>query len=161
MEAIRDFRLCTNKNIIIRSSCSQFVQIGREDHECWNRGPEPFCQELHPDLIRHRHTQSTIASTMAIDIVSRWPTRDGLATHNQSFLLQGHSLLTGRASRLASICQAAWSAAAYWLFAANLNMCIHMHTHVHMHACTNAYTHVRTHIPKAFRLSATCRRGTL
>ena len=40
MAAIRDFRLSTNQNIIIRSRQSQLVQIGIRPQKCWNRGPE-------------------------------------------------------------------------------------------------------------------------
>ena len=39
-----------------------------------------------------------------------------------------------------------WSMTAYWLFAANLHMCIQMHTHIHIPPCTDTCAHMRPHI---------------
>ena len=56
MAAIRDFRLSTKQNIIIRSSHCQLFQIGTKTT---NVGIEGSCQNLDQDLTRHRHKQST------------------------------------------------------------------------------------------------------
>ena len=68
----------------------------------------------------------------------------------QSFPLLGHPSLAGRASRLEALCQAVWSAAVYWLLAANLYMHIYIHTLIHIHVYTilhiYLYTYVCTHL---------------
>ena len=85
--------------------------------------------------------------------VSRSPPRGGLDSEFPCPRTLAHDrqglVLSDRYAR-----QLIWSVAAYWLFAANLYMCIHMHIHVHIQAYTYPYmcTHIYTSIcPPAIR----------
>ena len=56
----------------------------------------------------------------------------------------GFSVSLSYDTRLAS--RLVWSVAAYYLFSANLYMCIHEHTHLHIYA----YTYVQIHRPSGY-----------
>ena len=74
---------------------------------------------------------------------------------NQSFLLLGQAPVTSRASRLAPLCPAVWSAAACWLLADNLYTCIHKqhttHIHVeHTYICIRVRTYIQIYRPCSY-----------
>ena len=75
--------------------------------------------------------------------VIRLPPRGGLDSEFPSSRTPAHDrqgfALSGRYARR-------FGPRLYWLFAANLYMCIRMHTHVHKHTYTYTYTYVCTHL---------------
>ena len=96
-------------------------------------------------LIRLNGYPKTYPMVARTPIVNRWPPRVGLDSEFPSPRSPAHDrqglALSGRYSRQF------WSTAAYWLFAANLYICMHTHTYAYTHARTHMHIHRQSGYP--------------